>query len=413
MQSLLHIGWLVLALASLVLGAFDKGKMLCLVNQERQKIGLPPLGSDERLDRSAQKHSQAQARARDMSHQVYGEPELVDRVKAESPDKKWFGWAENVLVGTDDTLECFTEWMNSKPHRINILGDYTHIGIGMEYGSDKKPYWTQVFGKDNEKHNFPVCPGDVASASPYASPDSGNAYKPQPSYEEPSNVYKPQPSYEEPSRTYTPPYQPSPEDDGALNAGDTRPPLQPIPEPAPAVEQPPAPTAKPEPAPSPQPAPVPPPAPSPAPQPVPAPETYISDDSEDCEGEEYSNPPAYPSQPPPSPPPNPPPASVDDYGDEDDCDDDGDAKPSFDTAPVYNPSPPAYIPSPPEQQPVSPPPAYKPIDSGAAPAGDSKEDCTDNEALFKLNSKGYPDWLDAVDRDHVPNDLPSGTYYKP
>src|SRR5690606_4645258 len=39
-----------------------------------------------------------------------------------------------------------TGWLDSPGHRKNILGSYTHIGIGVACSSSGRPFYTQVFG---------------------------------------------------------------------------------------------------------------------------------------------------------------------------------------------------------------------------------------------------------------------------
>ena len=38
-------------------------------------------------------------------------------------------------------------WMDSPPHRKNILGDFSEIGAARVEGKDSKPYWCVEFGK--------------------------------------------------------------------------------------------------------------------------------------------------------------------------------------------------------------------------------------------------------------------------
>ena len=57
------------------------------------------------------------------------------------------GWGENVgrTYGTQqpDTARIMSAWMASTGHRANILrGSFTHIGIGIDRGSNG--YWTYV-----------------------------------------------------------------------------------------------------------------------------------------------------------------------------------------------------------------------------------------------------------------------------
>ncbi|RKP25895.1 hypothetical protein SYNPS1DRAFT_28385 [Syncephalis pseudoplumigaleata] len=124
--------------------------VLALVNEERAKAKLAPLALDACLTRAAQLHSEAQACAGKMSHQLPDEADLVARVNAvTAAGKQWAAWAENVAFGNDNERVVMSMWMNSPQHRGNILGRYSHLGIGIAH-RDGKPYWTQVFGTRSE-----------------------------------------------------------------------------------------------------------------------------------------------------------------------------------------------------------------------------------------------------------------------
>ena len=50
--------------------------------------------------------------------------------------------SENVAWNYPTGEAVVAGWMNSSGHRRNILGNYTHCGIGYD-----APYWTAMFGK--------------------------------------------------------------------------------------------------------------------------------------------------------------------------------------------------------------------------------------------------------------------------
>jgi len=60
------------------------------------------------------------------------------------------GWrraAENI-AGGQSFLSVVAAWIASLGHRLNILGDYTHIGIGYYFGSNcYDRYYVQNFAK--------------------------------------------------------------------------------------------------------------------------------------------------------------------------------------------------------------------------------------------------------------------------
>jgi hypothetical protein len=146
----------VVLLSAALINAYDPVKMLCLVNEQRARSGLQPLGMSNQLENAAQQHSDDQARMRSMTHNGSDGSSPGDRV--ERAGYNWRSVAENVAYGYGDEEECMKEWMNSPGHRENILGrDYTHFGSAVGYAGST-PYYTQDFGGDGQKHNFPECP---------------------------------------------------------------------------------------------------------------------------------------------------------------------------------------------------------------------------------------------------------------
>ncbi|MFF3243737.1 CAP domain-containing protein [Streptomyces sp. NPDC002870] len=114
-----------------------------LVNQERDRRGLVPLVTDERLRDSARSHSEDMARRGFFDHFTPEGLSPADRMVA-------YGYplpaAENIAAGQPHPLVVMAEWMNSPGHRVNILHeDFGVIGVGV-YFSEYGPVWTQNFG---------------------------------------------------------------------------------------------------------------------------------------------------------------------------------------------------------------------------------------------------------------------------
>jgi hypothetical protein len=104
-------------------------KLLDLTNQARADHGLQPLRWDAALASAAQAHAQKMLDQRTLSHQLPGEPDLPAR--AGQAGAHFHVIAENVAMGANaDALQ--KEWMNSTPHRTNILDPrLDHVGIGV------------------------------------------------------------------------------------------------------------------------------------------------------------------------------------------------------------------------------------------------------------------------------------------
>ena len=89
-------------------------------NHERSAAGLPPFQWDASLAAAARKHAELMAQRKTLSHQFPGEALLQDR--ATQSGARFSVIAENVAEGATVT-GLHTQWMNSPPHRANILAD--------------------------------------------------------------------------------------------------------------------------------------------------------------------------------------------------------------------------------------------------------------------------------------------------
>ncbi|KAI8058347.1 CAP domain-containing protein [Syncephalis plumigaleata] len=133
-------------------------QLLCSVNEERMRMGLPALGIDSALTRAAQVHSDAQARVKQMSHRLSGERAVDERIDDQKGDNTWWKYGENVAYGYTEVSIVMEKWMKSPGHRANILGNFTHFGGAVAYSHDKIPYWSQEFGHNGMTSSFPLCP---------------------------------------------------------------------------------------------------------------------------------------------------------------------------------------------------------------------------------------------------------------
>jgi len=150
-----------------LVAAFDPAYMLCLVNQERAKVGKSNLGLDDRLNQAAQEHCNFQASVDSMTHS--GDTGDSPGTRMTQFGFNWVSCAENISFGQSDEQDCMREWMASPGHRANILGDYTHFGAAVG-DSGPTPFYTQDFASDGQQHDFPACPGGDSSGG-----DSGDA----------------------------------------------------------------------------------------------------------------------------------------------------------------------------------------------------------------------------------------------
>ena len=112
---------------------------VALMNAQRASHGLPPLVNDPRLTTAAQGWASTMARMGFLSHTGF-----AGRMKAVYPGK---AAAENVGYGVKDAASVVAGWMGSPQHRANVLGPYTHAGVGMATGPGGGLFWCADFAK--------------------------------------------------------------------------------------------------------------------------------------------------------------------------------------------------------------------------------------------------------------------------
>lgn len=111
----------------------SRGSVLAAMNEHRDRRGLPPLHRNVRLDAAASD------RIRDMFEQGY-----FDHVAPDGTQP--FVWirhrgyrfatvGENLASGQRGARQVVDQWMRSKGHRANILGDFEDVGIAIAKGS--------------------------------------------------------------------------------------------------------------------------------------------------------------------------------------------------------------------------------------------------------------------------------------
>jgi uncharacterized protein YkwD len=125
-----------------------KKHLLAYVNTYRSNHGLKRLVFVPRLNTAAQAHSNNMARYHLFSHYSSNGTLWSRRIR-------WYGYrgpylGENLAVGTITAYQAWRMWVNSAPHRANLLrGVYDHIGVGISrgtYGGRLAFYVTADFG---------------------------------------------------------------------------------------------------------------------------------------------------------------------------------------------------------------------------------------------------------------------------
>jgi uncharacterized protein YkwD len=116
--------------------------VLCLINNERQRHGLPALDRNKKLQKAAQRHSERMDGSGCFSHQCSGESGLDDRLASVGYLRggllRW-AYGENIAWGLEHrgTPSAVVDaWMGSSGHRGNILNhSFKDIGVGFSPGT--------------------------------------------------------------------------------------------------------------------------------------------------------------------------------------------------------------------------------------------------------------------------------------
>jgi uncharacterized protein YkwD len=125
-------------------GAYSTA-LLCLLNQERDKRGLGRLAARPKLAQAATGHSESMRSAGYFSHDSPNGESFIDRIQGTGYTNGASYWAlgENIGWGSDGlgTPQALdTAWMNSPPHRANILSRrFNQAGVGVAWGSPFGP----------------------------------------------------------------------------------------------------------------------------------------------------------------------------------------------------------------------------------------------------------------------------------
>lgn len=119
----------VLAPSLFAQGSVADQTLFNAANHDRAAAGLPPLKWDSALAAAAHQHALKMAQANQLSHQFPGEPPMQDR--ARQAGARFSTIAENVAQGPTPS-GIHTQWMNSAPHRANLLdADLNSVGISV------------------------------------------------------------------------------------------------------------------------------------------------------------------------------------------------------------------------------------------------------------------------------------------
>jgi uncharacterized protein YkwD len=118
---------------------------LCLLNAQRARYGLRPLRMSSQLSAAARRHAADMRRRHYFSHVSLDGTDFVKRIRRTGYLRRAGSWyvGENLAWGAgpgrSSPRGIVTAWMNSPPHRHNILDSrFREIGIGVAIGAPRR-----------------------------------------------------------------------------------------------------------------------------------------------------------------------------------------------------------------------------------------------------------------------------------
>ena len=121
-------------------------EVLRLVNIERARQGLPALsGNNTALNAAAQRRA-VELNTRFAHTRPNGSQ--WHTVMNEFAVGHWVLIGENIAAGQSTPAAAMNSWMASTGHRNNIMGQYTHMGVGVYRNSNGTYHWVQLFLSD-------------------------------------------------------------------------------------------------------------------------------------------------------------------------------------------------------------------------------------------------------------------------
>ena len=119
-----------------------KRAAICVINHQRSRHGVPPVGASGELSHAARRHSRYIQKHRCFSHRCDGEAGLMKRVARSGylAGARSAGCGEAIGWGKMTPKRMVKRWMASPAHRAILLDrDFKRIGIGTLWGTPWKP----------------------------------------------------------------------------------------------------------------------------------------------------------------------------------------------------------------------------------------------------------------------------------
>ena len=117
-------------------------EIMKLINQHRINMGLSELKILDVIKSQTDKHNDYMIIKREISHD-----NSDDRFEYLQTNANAVGFAENIASGYTSAKAVVDGWIDSKGHRKNIEGNYTHFNLTAKQNQNGYWYYTNIFIK--------------------------------------------------------------------------------------------------------------------------------------------------------------------------------------------------------------------------------------------------------------------------
>ncbi|ANI88456.1 hypothetical protein A9P82_03545 [Arachidicoccus ginsenosidimutans] len=122
--------------------SFEK-QILYYTNRYRAEHNLQPVKLIDFISKETAQHSRDMASGRT----PFGHDGFQQRTNDLRAKLGAIATGENVAYGKISAKEVVDIWINSPPHRKNLLGNFTMVGIGIAKNKDGILFFTQLFAR--------------------------------------------------------------------------------------------------------------------------------------------------------------------------------------------------------------------------------------------------------------------------
>lgn len=145
--------------------------LLAAHNKVRAEEKRAPLKLNPQLTEAARGHARDMADHDKLSHEGSDGSDSKTRIKRAGYHYKEIG--ENVAASQATVGEAMQSWLESPPHRANILGDFTEMGGAVATGPDGRKFWCVDFGRPMPAVDPAKSPGEMIDALNKARTEAG------------------------------------------------------------------------------------------------------------------------------------------------------------------------------------------------------------------------------------------------